>query len=62
MISLDEIMEPDEVAELLHLKRSTVINYAQRGVLPGKKLGKHWLFVRSEVAEAIERLGGCGSS
>lgn len=58
MIDLNEIMEPDQVAELLHLKRSTVINYFQRGVLPGKKLGKHWIAIRSDLAEAIEQLGG----
>jgi excisionase family DNA binding protein len=58
MISLDEIMDPDDVAELLHLKRSTVIDYARRGVLPGKKLGKHWLFLRSELDDTIHQLRG----
>ena len=57
MISLEEIMDPDDVAELLHLKRSTVIDYARRGVLPGKKLGKHWLFLRSELDDTTDSDG-----
>ena len=53
---LDELLTADEVAELLHILRSTVSDYARRGVLPSIKLGRHRRFVRSDVAEAIERL------
>ena len=56
MSRLDELMTADEVAELLHIPRSTVSDYARRGVLPSVKLGRHRRFVRSDVADAIERL------
>lgn len=56
MSRLDELLTSDEVAELLHIPRSTVSEYARRGVLPSIKLGRHRRFVRSDVADAIERL------
>lgn len=64
MIDLTEIMTADDVAAILPFERSTIINYAQRGILPGRKCGKHWIFIASELAEAIERLprGGDPSS
>lgn len=56
MSTLDELLTADEVAELLNIPRSTVSEYARRGVLPSIKLGRHRRFVRSDVAAAIERL------
>lgn len=56
MSGIDELLTADEVAELLHIPRSTVSDYARRGVLPSIKLGRHVRFVRSDVAEAIEQL------
>jgi excisionase family DNA binding protein len=56
MSRLDELLTADEVADLLHIPRSTVSDYARRGVLPSIKLGRHVRFVRSDVAEAIEQL------
>ena len=53
---LDELLTAEEVAELLHVPRSTVSDYARRGVLPSIKLGRHRRFVRSDIADAIERL------
>lgn len=53
---LDELLTADEVAELLRVPRSTVSDYARRGVLPSIKLGRPRRFVRSDVANAIERL------
>lgn len=57
MSRLDELLTADEVAELLHIPRSTVRDYARRGMLPSIKLGRHVRFVRSDVADAIEGLG-----
>jgi len=56
MSGLDELLTAEEVAELLHIPRSTVSDYARRGVLPSIKLGRHVRFVRSDVADAIEQL------
>ena len=56
MSTLDELLTTEEVAELLNIPRSTVSDYARRGVLPSIKLGRHRRFVRSDVADAIERM------
>jgi excisionase family DNA binding protein len=56
MSTLDELLTTEEVAELLNIPRSTVSEYARRGVLPSIKLGRHRRFVRSDVSDAIERL------
>lgn len=53
---LDELMTSEQVAQLLLMRRSTVEDYARRGVLPSIKLGRHRRFVRSEVVAAISAL------
>jgi excisionase family DNA binding protein len=45
MSGLDELLTADDVAEILHVPRSTVSDYARRGVLPSIKLGRHVRFV-----------------
>jgi excisionase family DNA binding protein len=54
--ALDELMTAQQVAMLLLLPISTVMDYARRGVLPSIKLGKHRRFVRSQVEGTIEAL------
>lgn len=46
----------DDVASLLELKPYTVKEYARRGILPGRKLGRTWRFLRPELEDAIRRL------
>jgi excisionase family DNA binding protein len=53
---LSELLTAAQVAELLQLKRTTVDDYARRGVLPSIKLGRHRRFVRSDVEAALARL------
>ncbi|MEO8969161.1 MAG: helix-turn-helix domain-containing protein [Solirubrobacteraceae bacterium] len=45
-----------DVAALLDLKPYTVQEYARRGILPGRKLGRTWRFLRPELEESIRRL------
>ena len=45
-----------DIADLLHLPISTVLEYARRGVLLGGKLGRRWIFLRDEVEAAIRDL------
>ncbi len=45
-----------DVAALLDLKPYTVKEYARRGILPGRKLGRTWRFLRPELEEAIQCL------
>jgi Helix-turn-helix domain len=42
-----------DVAVLLDLKPYTVKEYARRGILPGRKLGRTRRFLRPELEEAI---------
>ncbi len=57
---LTELMTADQVAALLQMRRSTVEDYARRGLLPSLKLGRHRRFVRSDVEAAIAELrDGC---
>jgi excisionase family DNA binding protein len=59
--ALDELMTGQQVAVLLLMPISTVMDYARRGVLPSIKLGKHRRFVRSQVEGAIEALARSSS-
>jgi hypothetical protein len=45
-----------DVAVLLELKPYTVKEYARRGILPGRKLGRTWRFLRPELEDTIRRL------
>jgi len=53
---LGEILTSEQVAQLLAMRRSTVEDYARRGVLPSIKLGRHRRYLRSDVVGAIDRL------
>jgi excisionase family DNA binding protein len=59
---LSELMTAGEVAALLQMKRTTVEDYARRGLLPSLKLDRHRRFVRSDVEMALARLRANGSS
>jgi excisionase family DNA binding protein len=50
-----DLMTPAEVAELLRIPLSTVGDWARRGILPSRKLGRHRRFVRAEVERWIVR-------
>ncbi len=47
------ILEAHEVAELLKLRHSTVLDLSRRGVLPAFKIGKHWRYRRCDLEEWI---------
>ena len=44
-----EVMTAQQTAELLQLDEKTVLELAEGGDLPGKKLGKQWRFSRAAV-------------
>jgi excisionase family DNA binding protein len=52
-LTREDILDGREVAELLHLPISTVLEYARRGLLPGHKLGRRWIFLRYGVEAAV---------
>ena len=55
-LTLDELMTAEQIAALLCVRRSTVEDYARRGLLPSIKLGRHRRFVRSDVLAAVDAL------
>jgi excisionase family DNA binding protein len=52
-LTREDVLDGRGVAELLHLPISTVLEYARRGLLPGHKLGRRWVFIRDEVDTAV---------
>jgi excisionase family DNA binding protein len=42
-------MSAAEVAELLHVSKSTVEDWARRGIIPSKKVGRRRLYIRSKI-------------
>jgi excisionase family DNA binding protein len=49
-------MRASEVAVLLHIPVSTVHDWARRGLLPSRKIGRHRLYVRQQIEALL--LGG----
>jgi excisionase family DNA binding protein len=44
-----EVMSTEEAGEFLGLKPFTIREYAKRGIIPAKKLGKQWRFVKADL-------------
>ncbi len=55
-ITREDVLTVADVAALLELTPQTVKEYARRGILPGRKLGSTWRFLRPELEEAIRGL------
>jgi excisionase family DNA binding protein len=52
-LTREDVLSGREVADLLDLPVSTVLEYARRGLLPGHKLGRRWIFLRDEVEATV---------
>src|ERR1700730_12414056 len=50
----NEMMDLDEVATYLHRDKREVSKLADRGHLPGRKVGGEWRFARAEINHWIE--------
>jgi excisionase family DNA binding protein len=44
-----DVMKAAEVADLLRVPRSTVEDWARRGIVPSKKVGRRRLYIRSKI-------------
>jgi excisionase family DNA binding protein len=53
-LTASDVMTAAEVAELTKWPVSTVNDYARRGMIPSRKIGRHRLFLRPEI-EAVLR-------
>jgi excisionase family DNA binding protein len=57
-LTREDVLDGRDVAELLHLPISTVLEYARRGLLPGHKLGRRWIFLRDEIEATVRSRSG----
>lgn len=53
---LEQLLTSNQIAASFAMPRSTVEDYARRGILPSIKIGRHRRFVRDRVEEALRRL------
>jgi len=51
MIDNDDILTPEEAVRYLKVSISTVYRLAQKGILPGRKVGGSWRFSRRRLYE-----------
>jgi excisionase family DNA binding protein len=51
-LKAEDVMRAGEVAALLHIPVSTVHDWARRGLLPSRKIGRHRLYIRQQI-EAV---------
>ncbi|MBL7016064.1 MAG: PTS sugar transporter subunit IIA [Kiritimatiellales bacterium] len=57
-----DIMTIEEVAEYLRVSERTVYDWAQKGQLPGGKLGTTWRFKRTDIENWVNRQLGASSA
>ncbi len=48
-----EVLTLSEVARFLQLSKATVYLYAQRGKLPGVKMGNKWRFSKKKIEDML---------
>ncbi|MEJ2672991.1 MAG: Nif11-like leader peptide family RiPP precursor [Deltaproteobacteria bacterium] len=51
-------MNCKEAADLLGVKPFTIRTYARRGVIPGKKLGNEWRFIKDDLLAWLRNMAG----
>ncbi len=60
-LSVGDVMTAADVAELLNIRRSTIEDWARRGIIPSHKLGRHRRFLREEIEAWVRDTGREGS-
>lgn len=48
-LTADDVMTAREIAGLLRVPRSTVEDWARRGIVPSRKVGRRRLYIRSKI-------------
>ena len=52
---MEEIITPADVAVLLKMHLKTVYKLAEKGVIPGRRVGRSWRFNRNDILELVSR-------
>jgi excisionase family DNA binding protein len=50
-----EVLNTNQAAELLGIPVLTVIRLARKGIIPGRKAGRLWLFSKSGLIDWVKR-------
>jgi excisionase family DNA binding protein len=45
----NDLLTPADLAAVLQVQRSTALDYLRRGVIPGRKIGRNWFVLRSQL-------------
>ena len=48
-VTRNDLLTPADVAAILQVQRSTALDYLRRGVIPGRKIGRNWFVLRSQL-------------
>jgi excisionase family DNA binding protein len=54
--SEEELLTPTEVARILRVKRTTVLDYMRRGIVPACKIGRRWYSPKPLLDEHLDHL------
>ncbi len=50
---MEEILTTSEVAVLLRVNVRTIYRLAEKGAIPGNKIGRSWRFIKKEVLDLL---------
>lgn len=54
----NDILNADGAAKVLGVSKGLLLRLAREGIVPGKKLGREWRFLRSDLRRTLS--GGAG--
>jgi excisionase family DNA binding protein len=54
-IKNDEILTVSQVSGLLKLHPKTIYKLVKKGIIPGRRVGRKWRFLRSEVINFLKK-------
>jgi len=55
IIDDDEILTVSQVSELLKLHHRTIYKLARNGMIPARRLGKSWRFLKAAITKSFEK-------
>jgi excisionase family DNA binding protein len=51
----DEILTVGQVSKFLKLHQRTIYKLVRNGMIPGRRVGKKWRFLRSEIMKFLQK-------
>ena len=61
MPEVEDVLTTEEAAILLRVSTKTILGLASRGTLPGRKVGRAWRFLRSDLVAYVHDGRGRGA-